>query len=268
MEEIKANVSKPANVFRSKYEKRILIDEDLIRHGYALHFVEFFEYLLQMTREISHAEEKANPSRIGTFFRITHIKIRYGSNIRFHQDFSEYMELYPEDVDERWVRETAKYVTNPIKASIPEEDTTRYLISSTKRFSDAYFIQHDEWDDIPSNILGEGCFVDLLQGKNLADSIIEIQIQYEAMFRVRNDGIKGMLHSTKMEKLQKRAKSYFQTLLDREVGADRITHLDRFMLCDFIESQQLFENDDAAQIIGREFLKMMKSAEEKVSQRT
>lgn len=267
MEEIKANISKPASAFMSSYEKRILIDEDLIRHGYALHFVEFFEYLLQMTREISHVEEKANPSRIGTFFRITHIKIRYGSNIRFHQDFSEYMELYPEDVEERWVRETAKYETNPMKLFIQEEYMTRYLLSSTKRFSDAYFLQHDEWDDIPSNILGEGCFVDILQGKYLADSIIEIQIQYEAIFQVRNDGIKGMHHSTKMEKLQKRAKSYFQTLLG-EVGANRITHLDRFMLCDFIESQQLFENDDAAQIIGREFLKTMKSAEEKVSHRT
>ena len=74
----------------SSVEKRILVDSDLILHGYRLRFSELFEYLLQMSREIQKMEETSHPGYFCSHFNITSISVCYGNSIRIDDDIDQY----------------------------------------------------------------------------------------------------------------------------------------------------------------------------------
>ena len=264
MSKFSANVSENTISSMSSVEKRILVDSDLILHGYRLRFSELFEYLLQMTREIQKMEETSHPGYFCSHFNITSISLCYGNRIRIDDDIDQYIEEMPIDVDKAWV--DAQNVK--LNMSVEQKrESEKDCILSAKEYTEEYLKKHDEWDDIPSTFINNMCLINFALDETIGDSIIELNVFYHAILSHKSSQkvLSTEEHLRKRnDKLKNKIRSYFKLMLSREMGVYRLLHFDGGILYDFMKNQQILDTEDdaAALIIGKEFLNMIKDAEQ------
>ena len=254
------------NIMGDKYRtggsftKKILIDEDLIRHGYTLHFSEFYEYLLQMARE-SINELVGSAPFICTYFKILSAYMVYGKSIKINSDFDTYLHEYDIDRKALWSDICFYHENEKIDMNNFPESAILYKSDSIANYSEKYLKDHDEWDDIPSHVIENDIQFAITKSDSASDAVIEITIYFAAFSKTR-DYISNRIPDPrfKFEKLQRRSSIYFDLLFDREIGKAHMLNLDRYELCNFIQREQLFDSEEAAKIIGKEFLLRMKKS--------
>lgn len=215
--------------------KKILIDEDLILHGYTFKFSELVEYLLQMAREQQKYEEKEFQNSICFGFCIETVNIQYGTNINISSDFSKFIH------------------------------ECGFLNETGIEFIHNYLLNHDEWDDIPTEFLKDHTTIYFEKDENMTDCMIIITIDFHTVMVEKDPETLEKYEIAKektYQKLKIKAKAYFSHMMNHEIGPHMLLHLDRGVLYEFMKAQQLFENDETALILGKEFLSAIIKSEE------